>query len=310
VAHAVTPEAVVEKALRTLRAALVEAGFSESVTVTFVPADDAKPFARGTATIHPQHAGWKSDVLRPSLLPNLLAVRRTNQYGGIPDAHLFETASTFVQDGPTAARPPLERLALAAVAGDVSTLTGLVRLVVERLTSHAKISTRPVDLPFYVSGAAAEVVLHMTGKPDTVLGHVGLLATELQKKYDLRHAVAGVELDLATLLAIFEPVRRAAPVPRFPGIDRDLSLVVAEATRWADIRDALRQAKLAAVDPDDGIEFITTFRNAQIGAGKKSLTLALHFRDPARTLTSEEVDAQMKTAVDLLTQKFKATLRA
>jgi phenylalanyl-tRNA synthetase beta chain len=99
-------------------------------------------------------------------------------------------------------------------------------------------------------------------------------------------------------------------VPRFPGIDRDLSLVVAEATRWADIRDALRQAKLAAVDPDDGIEFITTFRNAQIGAGKKSLTLALHFRDPARTLTSEEVDAQMKTAVDLLTQKFKATLRA
>jgi phenylalanyl-tRNA synthetase beta chain len=310
VAHAVTPEAVVEKALRTLRAALVEAGFSESVTVTFVPADDAKPFACGAVTIHPQHAGWKSDVLRPSLLPNLLAVRRTNQYGGIPDAHLFETASTFVQDGPPAARPPLERRTLAAVAGDVSTLTGLVRLVVERLNPHAKISTRPVDLPFYVSGAAAEVVLHIAGKPDTVLGHVGLLSTELQKKYDLRHAVAGVELDLATLLAIFEPVRRAAPVPRFPGIDRDLSLVVAEATRWADIRDALRQAKLAAVDPDDGIEFVTTFRNAQIGAGKKSLTLTLHFRDPARTLTSEEVDAQMKTAVDLLTQKFKATLRA
>ena len=312
VTHAVTPESVREKALRTLRGALVEAGFSEAVTVTFIPEDQARPFDGGATLIHPQHAGWKADVLRPSLLPSLLAVRRTNQYAGIPDAHLFETASTFLQQGDAVARPPQERRTLAAVAGDVATLTGLVRLVVERLNPKAKISTQPADFPFYVRGAAAEVLLHTpAGKNGGgAIGNVGLFSPDLQKKYDLRHAVAGVELDLEALLAVFEPLRRAAPVPRFPGITRDLSIVVAEATRWADIRAALQAANLACLDPEEGIAFVTTFRNAQVGAGKKSLTLTLHFRDPARTLTSEEVDLQVKLAVETLTGKFAAALRA
>ena len=316
VTHAVTPESVREKAIRAVRGALVEAGFSEAVTVTFIPEDQARLFDGGAALIHPQHAGWKADVLRPSLLPSLLAARRTNQYAGIPDARLFETASTFVQPGDAARQPPLERRMLAAVAGDVTTLTGLVRLIVERLNPRAKVTTRPADFPFYVRGAAAEVLLQTPGGKEGAgsdgggIGNVGLFSPDLQKKYDLRHPAAGLELDLEALLAAFEPLRRAAPVPRFPGITRDLSLVVAEATRWADIRAALEGAGLAALDPDEGIEFVTTFRNAQIGPGKKSLTLTLHFRDPARTLTSEEVDGQVKTAIDLLTQKFQATLRA
>jgi phenylalanyl-tRNA synthetase beta chain len=311
VTHAVTPESVREKAMRTLRAALVEAGFSEAVTVTFIAEDQARPFDGGSALIHPQHTGWKADVLRPSLLPSLLAVRRTNQYAGIPDAHLFETGSTFLQQGDPLAEPPRERRMLAAVAGDVSTLTGLVRLLVERLNSKVKVSTQPADFPCYVRGAAAELILQTPSgkKGGEAIGNVGLFSPDLQKKYDLRHAVAGLELDLESLLAVFEPLRRAAPVPRFPGITRDLSVVVAEATRWSDIRAALLAANLACLDPDEGLEFVTTFRNAQVGAGKKSLTLTLHFRDPGRTLTSEEVDTQVKTAVETLTRQFGAVLR-
>jgi phenylalanyl-tRNA synthetase beta chain len=310
VAHAVTPEAVREKALRALRAALVEAGFSEAVTVTFIPEADALPFAAGAMVIHPQHAGWKSDVLRPSLLPSLLAARRTNQYAGLPDAHLFETASIFLQQGDVQTRAPLERRLLAAVAGDVNTLTGLARLLIQRLNPAARVITEPADFPFYVVGASAEVRLQNPAGRSGAIGNVGLFTPDLQKKYDLRHAAAGLELDLESLLNLFQPVRRAAPVPRFPGIDRDLSLVLAEAVRWADIRAALESAKLPALDSDGGIEFVTTFRNAQIGKGNKSLTLTLHFRAPERTLTSEEVDPQVKTAVDLLAQKFQATLRA
>ena len=108
------------------------------------------------------------------------------------------------------------------------------------------------------------------------------------------------------LIAAFEALRRAQPVPRFPGVTRDLSVVVAEAVRWADIKAALATANLAHLDQ---IDFVTTFRNPQIGAGKKSLTLTLNFRDPARTLKSEEVDAQVQTAIQTLTQKFGATLR-
>ncbi len=116
-----------------------------------------------------------------------------------------------------------------------------------------------------------------------------------------------MEIDLEALIAAFEPVRRAAAVPRFPGISRDLSIVVDESVRWADVQGALLGAGLLHLA---SIDFVTTFRNAQVGAGKKSLTLALLFRDLGRTLTSEEADGQVQVAVKVLAEKFGGVLRA
>ncbi|HVT79699.1 MAG TPA: phenylalanine--tRNA ligase subunit beta [Phycisphaerae bacterium] len=308
IAHAVTPEAPREKAARALRAAMVEAGFSEAVTVTFIAETEAAPFADARQLIHPQHGGWKTDVLRPSLIPSLLAARRTNQYAGIADARLFETGATFRQIGEALAKPPTETRVLTAIAGDLSALTALLPLIIDRLNPAARTAVTPKELPFFTRGTAGEITLTHAGTT-AAIGSAGLLPSDLQKKYDLRHPVAALELQLEPLLATFQPVRRAAPVPRFPGITRDLSLVLDEATRWSDLHAALAAAHLASLPPDDGIQFVTTFRNAQIGAGKKSLTLTLNFRDPNRTLTSEEVDTEVQKAVEVLKTKFAAVLR-
>jgi len=307
VTHAVTPESNREKAMKAIRAVMVEAGFSEAVTVSFIAEAEGAAFAQaaGGTTIHPQHGGWKADMLRPSLLPSLLAARRTNQYAGLSDAHLFETASTFLQLGDPKAQPPRERRMLSAVAGDVGSLTALVRLLADRLGPKAQAWVEPKDFAYFVREAAGEVKL-TTGGGTAAIGAAGLITPDLQKRYDLRHAVAGMELDLEALIAAFEPVRRAAAVPRFPGVTRDLSIVVDESVRWADVHAALAGAKFANAE---AINFVTTFRNAQIGAGKKSLTLTILFRDPARTLTSEEVDSQVQAAIKLLNEKFEAALR-
>jgi phenylalanyl-tRNA synthetase beta chain len=308
VSHAVKPESVREKAMRAVRGTMVEAGFSEAVTVTFIPEAEAKPFVAADATlIHPQHAGWKADVLRPSLLPSLLAVRRTNQYAGIPDARVFETASILEQRGDATKTAPEELKVLAAVAGDISPLTALLTLLPDRLNPQVRMWVEPADFAFFVRGAAGRVMIQNGSQPAHLIGHVGLFTEEIWKRYDLRHACAGIELDWEPLLRVFEPTRRAAAVPRFPGVTRDLSVVVEESTRWADIQSAIAAASLSFLEK---IDFVTTFRNAQIGTGKKSLTLTLNFRDPARTLKSEEVDAQVATAVKLLAEKFAALLRA
>jgi phenylalanyl-tRNA synthetase beta subunit len=57
------------------------------------------------------------------------------------------------------------------------------------------------------------------------------------------------------------------------------------------------------------IEFVGTFRNAQIGSGKKSVTLALLFRDPASTLRSEQVDQQVVAVLAVLSERCNAILR-
>jgi len=57
------------------------------------------------------------------------------------------------------------------------------------------------------------------------------------------------------------------------------------------------------------VDFITTFRGGQIGKGKKSVTVRLRFRDAARTLTHEEVDAPVDALMQTLQETLGATLR-
>ncbi|MCL2641783.1 MAG: phenylalanine--tRNA ligase subunit beta, partial [Phycisphaerales bacterium] len=245
VSHPVSPEPAQEKAARTILQTMTQAGFSEAVTVTFIPEADGKPFLCdvGSSLIHPQHAGWKLDVLRPSILPSLLAVRQTNQNlgGGGADARVFEKAEVVVQPADSSV-PPLRRRSLAAVASDLSSLTGLLPLLADRLNADARIWVQPKDFPIFVRGASAEVLLSPNGEQGRgggVIGRVGLFTPDLQKKYDLRNPVAGLELDWDSLVNIFQSVRRAVAVPRFPGIKRDLSVVLDESIRWADVHAAL-----------------------------------------------------------------------
>src|SRR5206468_2911082 len=100
----------------------------------------------------------------------------------------------------------------------------------DRLNSNVRVWVEPRDYPFFVQGASGDVVLEMKGEK-RVIGWVGLFTPEMQRKYDLRHAVAGVELEWDALVKAFEPVRRANAVPRFPGVERDLSIVVEEGVR-------------------------------------------------------------------------------
>ena len=71
-----------------------------------------------------------------------------------------------------------------------------------------------------------------------------------------------------------------------------------------------RAVRAANLQQLESVDFVTTFRSKDIGAGKKSLTLTLDFRDPARTLKSEEVDAQVQSAIEMLGKNFGAVLRA
>lgn len=308
VVHSVQPERQPEKARRVIRSALTASGFSEAVTLTMISKPEALLFLPATTgvPIGLAHTGWKGEVLRPSLLPSLLAVRRTNQYAGTPDARVFEIAEAFWQSGDPATTPPAQVRSLALLGNSVAEVRGSLETVLARLTAAARLSVTPLDYPWFAPGAAGAVVIESAGKKHP-LGCIGVISDTVQKQYDLRQSAAAAEVDWDALVALLEPVRRASPLPRFPGVNRDISVVLDESIRWADLEAALAQAHLAFLKK---IDFVGTFRNKQIGPGKKSLTLSLAFGDPEATLRSEQVDTQVKSAVDILTQKFAATLRA
>jgi phenylalanyl-tRNA synthetase beta chain len=99
---------------------------------------------------------------------------------------------------------------------------------------------------------------------------------------------------------------KVKPIPRFPAIQRDLSIIVGEEVRWADIIGAVGSRACAELEE---VKFVGIYRGKGIPAGRKSVTLTLRFRDEDGTLTHETVDGFEGDIVRSLTESTKAELR-
>jgi phenylalanyl-tRNA synthetase beta chain len=102
-------------------------------------------------------------------------------------------------------------------------------------------------------------------------------------------------------------VKQLHPLPKFPPVRRDLSLVVDESMAFERIESLVREVKPELLE---SLEYVTTYRGKQIDKGKKSVTIALVFRSPTETLTGEAVEASVQRVVDAATRQLSATLRA
>jgi phenylalanyl-tRNA synthetase beta chain len=98
----------------------------------------------------------------------------------------------------------------------------------------------------------------------------------------------------------------SSPLPKFPAIERDLSIIVDEQVSWQQIESVVRGLNI----PDlETVQFGELFRGKQIPKGRKSLFFSLRYRNPQRSLTHEEVDACQQKIIQALTETCKAQLR-
>ena len=107
-------------------------------------------------------------------------------------------------------------------------------------------------------------------------------------------------------MAFSKGVAKVKPIPRFPSIQRDLSLIVDEGIRWADVVTAIKRAACSELEH---VEFVDIYRGEAIDAGKKSVTLSLRFRDEDGTLTHETVDGREANILRSLSEGVGAQLR-
>jgi phenylalanyl-tRNA synthetase beta chain len=322
---------VSELAMRELGALLTGVGFFETVTFSFISPKAAEPFLPpDLETVSLCDERRKADpALRPSILPSLLDCRRANQDGGVTNpggVRLYEVASIFAQTPPSAGArgigrgQEIETRVLSLLADALPVTPGgkafdarqdtvrLVRGVLEAAAhalggADAKIEVSPAVLPLSGFDPAASAELRLGGQR---LGVLGLISAKVQQSYDLHTPVVAAEVNLGALLALYPPRSTAHALPAFPGIERDLSLIVGEEVPWASIEGLIAGAKLERLD---GWEFVTAYRGQQAGPGRKSVTVRLKFRDPLRTLRHEEVDPQVGALAKLAGDKLGATLR-
>jgi phenylalanyl-tRNA synthetase beta chain len=154
-------------------------------------------------------------------------------------------------------------------------------------------------------GRAAKISLG-----DAALGVAGQLARRIADQLKLRQDIFVAELRLETLLAGIEAAgasRRFEPLPRFPAVERDFSLVLADGVAFAQVAETIRALGIAELR---GIEAADLFRGGQVPAGKFSLMIRVTFQSAEATLTDAQIADFSSRIVAALETKLGAALRA
>jgi phenylalanyl-tRNA synthetase beta chain len=142
------------------------------------------------------------------------------------------------------------------------------------------------------------------------LGVTGQLARRIADQLKLRQDVFVAELKLELLLTGIEAAdaaRRFKPLPRFPAVERDFSLVLTDGVTFAQVQQTIGALNIPELE---SIEAADLFRGGQIPAGKFSLMIRVKFQSVEATFTDAQLNDFSARIVAALQEKLGATLRA
>ena len=271
--------------------------------------------------------------LRTALLPGLLDTAHRNVGRGLTDLALFELGRVFraVEGQGTDALPAADSRPDDDVLAALDNLPeqpdhAAVVLLGERLrkqpgraaerygiadaieaaeriarTLGIELELRQAERAWLHPGRTAEL---MVGS--TVVGVAGELLPSVAAEADLPRTVAVAELDLSSLIArarVSLDTRRIAPVP---AATQDLSLVLPVGVPAGEVQRAVRDGAGALLEH---IALVDDYRGAGLGEGEKSLTFALRFRAPDRTLTAAEATEAKLAGLRVAAERHGARLR-
>jgi phenylalanyl-tRNA synthetase beta chain len=302
VAHGVAVESEAEQVRRLLGRAMAAAGFDEALTFGFVSDEEAELFGHAETVRVDPATRRTSNVLRPTLLPSLLVACKANQDAGNHEVCLYELASVFPPAPGEGPHLPAERVdvGMATTCG-LRVLRGALEAVVAAVAPKAKLDVRQAALAGFDDAAG---VVFLDGEP---AGEVGLASHAVQRHFGLERPVAAAAVRFGALLERASLKRSYEPLPKFPPVRRDLSVIVDEPVTWRELAAAVESVSqpLRA-----SVEYVTTYRGPQAGEGRKSVTLTLVYRSVEQTLRGEQVDEQVAEVSAALREKLGAGFRA
>lgn len=279
-------------------------GFYETINVDFIDDSVAELFAEGGVASHlavKDESRKSANLLRRTLLGSLLGVLKTNVNAKNLPCRIYELADTFVPTDGQGVGQLIQKTKLSLVCdGDFRDVRGVIEGLVRSVDRNAQVALSPADLIWAEEGAT------ITANGQT-LGSAGIVSKAVADKLGVDDVtVCAAELEFEMLLSMAGAAAKVKPIPRFPAIQRDLSIVVDEQIRWAEIIAAVESG---ACDELEDVEFVGIYRGKGIASEKKCVTLSLRFRDEDGTLTHEAVDGFQGDIVTSLSEGTAAQLR-
>ena len=136
-----------------------------------------------------------------------------------------------------------------------------------------------------------------------VIGSIGLISVSALAESGIKLTYAAAfEIDTDGLVPYPSRTNEFKPLPQYPLVEQDLSLLVDESVTWAEIRDAIKYMVKE-------LRFVEVYRGKQIPAGKKSVMLSIKIGNDDSTMTSKQIDKKMAGIIKVLGNKCHAELR-
>lgn len=308
---------------RGLRRALSVMGFDEAINFSFIePGHDTTfelipsllPSGNENLFVELKNPIIEDAVrMRPTLIPGLLNSVRHNLNHGVRDVRLFEIGRVFANSANGALPNEREALALVATGGaseeslavasreiDFSDLKGALESAVAAVTRTPLRFTKS-QAKHLREGQSGKIMLD----DGTSVGFLGKLAEPIAEAYKFRQPVYVAELDFTSLLLVEERPLQYQPLPRYPSVGRDLTILV---DRRVALEELLGSIATLRIDSFRGAKLVGTYEGPNIPEGKRAVTLRIEYRSDERTLRDEEVEQLQRGLIDSLLQQYSAQL--
>src|SRR6266850_2099814 len=308
---------------RALRRILTDLGFDEAINFSFIDSAHDEQFE-----LLPSVAAERDKVsfvtlsnpileeatrMRATLLPGLIESLKNNLNHGTRDVRLFEIGRIFA--GSATGELPLERDALALIAtGDVPEegrvqasreidfyeLKGAIEAAVDAMKLGPLVFSK-ASVKHLREGQTARIML----ADGTVIGTMGRLAEAIASTYKFRQPVHLAELDLTALLESGQKPVQYKPLPRYPSVVRDVTLLVGRDISFAELLDAVNSERIADYS---SAKLVGTYEGKNIPTDKRSVTLRIEYRSEEGTLRDDQVEERHRGLIDSLMKQFRAEL--
>jgi phenylalanyl-tRNA synthetase beta chain len=142
------------------------------------------------------------------------------------------------------------------------------------------------------------------------IGQAGELTRSLAEELKLRQEIFLAELQLAPLYSAIRATkesRKYEPVPRFPAVERDFSLLLSDGTHFADVAAAIRALNIREIA---SIEAVDLYRGKNVPSGQYSLLVRVTFQSREGTLTETQLTDFSARIIATLEKQLGARLRA
>lgn len=300
--------------LKRVRNLLVDRGYHEAITYSFVEPEQQKLVVPGIEPlVLPNPISADMSAMRLGLIQGLLNTVVHNQKRQQPRVRLFEYGLRFIPEATAENGMRQEPMLAGVISGtrgeehwnmetatvDFFDLKGDLEAILELTANGKAYSFTAVKHPALHPGQSAAVILD-----GEVIGAIGTVHPELERKFGLNGRTVVFEIEWSAIDSRVIP--EAVSLSKFPSNRRDIALVVDDSVASGDIVNAcraaggelLKDAKLFDVYVGKGVE-----------EGKKSLAIALSLQSLERTLEEADIVSAVDAIVSAVGEQYGAALR-